>query len=427
MKQRLKGREMQKHCAGFQSVFTLLLALLLVIISLNKALNQYSRNSYQFISLNAFDKVQDQHGELPEVVRRKRKTHSAIGFAKIGNSASFFDKKSLAFSFQDFNTHRFANVNQLQRLISAKLQSYTGETIVCVSKIHCISDLTYSLLSEKNIQINQFLGSTKIWANKAGFCESMQKTRNIENISFACWTRKTYESFNFIRSDKYIIKPSRKSGGRGIEIKDGAQVKSYLSSLKSEFVAQTLLENPFLINDFKFDFRVHVLVESLWPFKVWMHRDGLVRLASRKYDLLSVEAYLTNLSVKKSTKDTTKLVWSLDELLNYIEKSGVLQREEMWNRVGRSVRQTLIGTLNSFKLLYQSKGLDDFRCPTCYQILGFDLILDAELWPHVMEINTNPTMNFKSEKIDEGCKRFQRDVGRILFSEDNVSSFSFLT
>lgn len=33
-----------------------------------------------------------------------------------------------------------------------------------------------------------------------------------------------------------------------------------------------------------------------------------------------------------------------------------------------------------------------------------------------MEINTNPTMNFKAEKIDISCSRFQNDIGELLFS-----------
>jgi hypothetical protein len=51
-------------------------------------------------------------------------------------------------------------------------------------------------------------------------------------------------------------------------------------------VVQKYLKHPALIEGHKFDFRIYVLVTSvIEPITVFLYNDGLVRLASEKYNL----------------------------------------------------------------------------------------------------------------------------------------------
>lgn len=70
------------------------------------------------------------------------------------------------------------------------------------------------------------------------------------------------------------------------------------------FLIMDYIANPHLINGFKYDLRVYVLIASFDPLRVYMYKDGLVRFATSKYttnskDLTKRYIHLTNFAVNK--------------------------------------------------------------------------------------------------------------------------------
>lgn len=94
----------------------------------------------------------------------------------------------------------------------------------------------------------------------------------------------------------------------------------------------------------KYDFRVYVLVTQIVsPMKVFIYKDGLVRLATQKYDfkqnLEDTFVHLTNYSLNKINKnfDSSKHKLSLRDVLKgemVSESKGKIFRksaETIWN------------------------------------------------------------------------------------------------
>jgi tubulin polyglutamylase TTLL4 len=102
----------------------------------------------------------------------------------------------------------------------------------------------------------------------------------------------------------YIMKPAASSCGRGIRvIGKKQQVKNRSGYLVSKYVSK-----PHLIRGYKYDLRIYVLVTSYEPLKIYLFKEGLVRLATVPYttsksSLKQRYIHLTNFSVNKNNKE----------------------------------------------------------------------------------------------------------------------------
>nr|XP_041574368.1 neugrin isoform X4 [Taeniopygia guttata] len=92
-----------------------------------------------------------------------------------------------------------------------------------------------------------------------------------------------YGDFHAYRSMRkartFICKPDNSCQGRGIfithhpeEIKHGERM-----------ICQLYISEPFLIDGFKFDMRIYVLVTSCDPLKIFLYKEGLARFATKRY------------------------------------------------------------------------------------------------------------------------------------------------
>ena len=70
-------------------------------------------------------------------------------------------------------------------------------------------------------------------------------------------------------------------------------------------VCQQYVSKPFLIDGFKFDLRVYVLVTSCDPLRIFVYEDGLGRFATLKYMEPS------NHNVVSAEKNISQNYWNL--------------------------------------------------------------------------------------------------------------------
>lgn len=75
---------------------------------------------------------------------------------------------------------------------------------------------------------------------------------------------------------------------------------------ENAYIVQKYIRKPALHNGHKYDFRIYVLITSvISPMTIYLYNDGLVRLASERYDpgknLDDPFVHLTNYSLNKNS------------------------------------------------------------------------------------------------------------------------------
>ncbi|XP_010140427.1 PREDICTED: tubulin polyglutamylase TTLL5-like, partial [Buceros rhinoceros silvestris] len=131
----------------------------------------------------------------------------------------------------------------------------------------------------------------------------------------------------------WIVKPVASSRGRGVYlINHPNQIV-----LEDNILISRYISNPLLIDDFKFDVRLYVLVTSYDPLVIYLYEEGLVRFATVRYDQASKNIknqfmHLTNYSVNKKSGDYVSCddpevedygnKWSMSAMLRYLKQEG---------------------------------------------------------------------------------------------------------
>ena len=202
----------------------------------------------------------------------------------------------------------------------------------------------------------------------------------------------------------YILKPVASSCGRGIKvINKTSKVPKTDGYLASKYVA-----HPHLINGYKYDLRVYVLVSSYDPLRIYVYNDGLVRFATEKYtvdskDLKKKFIHLTNFSVnKKSEKfkdnkgtgeeEESSSKWSFKALKKAYEANGI-NFEFVFSQVKDVIVKTLISVEpHIVGNLHKSPSNRN----ACFELYGFDILLDQNLKPWLLEVNVLPSLSSSS-------------------------------
>ncbi|XP_049688418.1 tubulin polyglutamylase TTLL11 isoform X5 [Accipiter gentilis] len=209
----------------------------------------------------------------------------------------------------------------------------------------------------------------------------------------------------------FIVKPDGGCQGDGIYlIKDPSDIRLTGSIQSRPAVVQEYICKPLLVDKLKFDIRLYVLLKSLEPLEIYIAKDGLSRFCTEPYqeptlkNLHQVFMHLTNYSLNihsgnfiHSDNVNTGSKRTFSSILCRLSSRGA-DVKKLWSDIISLVIKTIIALTPELKVYYQSDIPAGKPGPTCFQILGFDILLMKNLKPMLLEVNANPSMRIEHEQ-----------------------------
>jgi len=94
----------------------------------------------------------------------------------------------------------------------------------------------------------------------------------------------------------------------------------------------------------------------------------------------------------------------MSEVLEHLELEGV-DRLELWDEIKDIIRKTVMSIQENLARSYKSVQPRNKRMDMCFEILGFDILIDDYGQPWLIEVNHAPSFGTSSDidkKVKEG-------------------------
>jgi hypothetical protein len=188
----------------------------------------------------------------------------------------------------------------------------------------------------------------------------------------------------------WIVKPTNSSRGRGITlINEPRELR-----LGEHVIVQRYVANPLLLNGFKFDLRLYVLVTSFQPLEAFLYGEGFARMCTAPFSLSPERmhdrfVHLTNYAIQKDGSPSAELPdsgerggskISLSYLKQLLRARGV-DTALLWARICAVVLKSLVCVEDRIAANANS-----------FELFGYDVLVDDELRPWLLEVNASPSL-----------------------------------
>ncbi|XP_047136933.1 polyglutamylase complex subunit TTLL1 isoform X1 [Hydra vulgaris] len=211
------------------------------------------------------------------------------------------------------------------------------------------------------------------------------------------------EEFRKSPTSPWIMKPASRSQGDGIflinslsQLKKWSRDGNYTmlnnhTANKETYVISRYIGNPLLIGGKKFDLRLYVLVTSFKPLNCYIYKLGFCRFCTVKYnaginELDNMFVHLTNVSIQKQGAEynaTHGGKWTINNLRLYLEGT---KGKEVADKLFDDINWLIVHSLKAVQNVIHN----DKHCFECY---GYDVIIDNDLKPWLIEINASPSLS----------------------------------
>ncbi|CBZ50659.1 putative tubulin-tyrosine ligase family protein [Neospora caninum Liverpool] len=240
----------------------------------------------------------------------------------------------------------------------------------------------------------------------------------------------------------WIMKPSSSSKASGVYCLNNPWDILKSGRGLSDRLVQRYIERPLLIfSGRKFDMRQWVLIRSFAPLKVYAFTDLYLRLCSEPYDLRDLHnrfRHISNWNLNRLNSemqdgrglgkqagdpnedvfpvaprifsDCTKPLADLREALE--RATGT---PNFWDRrIKPQIRKLILQTARAARPAIVSR-------PNCFELYGFDILLDAEYRPWLVEVNLSPACAARAPWHKRMVSSMTRQLVQILVDEPHNS------
>ena len=180
---------------------------------------------------------------------------------------------------------------------------------------------------------------------------------------------------------------------RGVESKN---TTDYIYQ-SNKIIIQKYIEKPFLYKGRKCDIRIWVLITH--TMKVYIFKEGHLKASSLNYNNNDFDSFIhiTNYSLQKYNKLFSKFEKgneiSFQTFQNFINENNYINfREEIFPKIIEIVKHSVLSVRNKINI----NNLN-----YCFEIFGYDFMMDEDKNVYLIEINTNPGLEISSDIIAE--------------------------
>ena len=190
----------------------------------------------------------------------------------------------------------------------------------------------------------------------------------------------------------------------------------------NKIILQKYIEKPLLYNGRKFDVRLWVLLTH--KQEIYLFKEGHLKATSFSYNSGNTDLYihLTNYSVQKYSDEFEKFEdgneISFDQLQESLNKCYNLDIN-VRNDILPKMKNIIVISIESVKKLINKNHRKN-----CFEIFGYDFMIDEELNPFLIEINTNPGLEISSPLIKKLVPRMIDDAFRLTIDIDYQTKYS---
>ena len=223
---------------------------------------------------------------------------------------------------------------------------------------------------------------------------------------------------HYIGKNLWIVKRTNLNRGRQMKVLSNLdeiikEINLIFEEKKPNYlIIQKYIEDPLLYNGRKFDIRIWVLFTYLGKdskYEAYVFKEGHLKACSDIFNIDSDNLFihLTNYSVQKHNKNFSKT--EIGNEISFKLFQDELNRQNSGKNFKKDIFPEIIKIIGISAKAVKNK-INIMNRKNCFEIFGYDFILDVNYQPFLLEINTNPGLEESSPLIKMLVPRMINDA-----------------